>query len=356
MGSGNEIGPFKAIEESTITQMVPTADRNSVLSWYNILAIAGTALGSVASGWVIEILHTKHDLSLMDSYRVVFWSYAIIGLLKFFITFLLSSKCEVEKISAGPRSVEEAQPFLDSDEDSFDKPQIIDGGNRGKIALLQSFVPALSPATRSFLLKFAFVTVLDASASGLVTPSWMTYYFNRKFDLPEGQLGTLFFVTNVSTGISILVASMMVRRMGLIRTMVSVHFVSTIFLTLIPFPSNVIIAIALLLCRQSTNWMDLAPRQAFIASAVLSTERTAVMGIINVIRILCQSIGPSVTGTLAGIGKFWIAFVIAGSLKFLYDFFLFAIFRGYRPLEEKVIESRTSSEDQELDRINHDGM
>ncbi|KAJ6477748.1 hypothetical protein C8R45DRAFT_364632 [Mycena sanguinolenta] len=65
--------------------------------------------------------------------------------------------------------------------------------------------------------------------------------------------------------------------------------------------------------------MDIAPRTAFLASYVLPEERTAVMGIINVVKMFSQSLGPTVTGLLATHGKIWSSFVIAGVLQGSYD-------------------------------------
>ena len=61
--------------------------------------------------------------------------------------------------------------------------------------------------------------------------------------------------------------------------------------------------------------MDQAPRQAFLAAAVLPEERTAVMGWVNVVKTAAQSGGPVVTGKLAGEGRFWISFVTAGGAE-----------------------------------------
>ena len=72
--------------------------------------------------------------------------------------------------------------------------------------------------------------------------------------------------------------------------------------------------------------MDQAPRSAFLSAVVLPQERTAVMGIVNILKILSQSSGPWITGLLADRGSFWVAFVIAGSLKGVYDLLLLAFF------------------------------
>jgi len=52
------------------------------------------------------------------------------------------------------------------------------------------------------------------------------------------------------------------------------------------------------------------------------------MGVVNILKTLSQSSGPSITGVLAGRNHFWVAFVIAGSLKAAYDLLLLAFFGG----------------------------
>lgn len=83
--------------------------------------------------------------------------------------------------------------------------------------------------------------------------------------------------------------------------------------------------------------MDQAPRSAFLSLTVLPEERTAVMGVVNILKTLAQSSGPSVTGLLAGHGHFWVAFVAAGSLKAAYDVMLLVFFGGrVRPRKDAV--------------------
>ncbi len=65
--------------------------------------------------------------------------------------------------------------------------------------------------------------------------------------------------------------------------------------------------------------MDGAPRTAFLTSYVPGDERTSVMGIINVVKTICQSVGPTITGYLAGRGWIWISFLAAGCMKASYD-------------------------------------
>jgi len=90
--------------------------------------------------------------------------------------------------------------------------------------------------------------------------------------------------------------------------------------------------------------MDVAPRSAFLAAVVLPQERTAVMGFINVIKTSAQSIGPWITGLLAGRDIFWVAFMLAGAMKVTYDLGLLSVFAGHKTHEEREQE-RTRHED-----------
>lgn len=117
--------------------------------------------------------------------------------------------------------------------------------------------------------------------------------------------------------------------------MVFTHLPSAIFLALIPIPNSLSLAIIFALLRACTNSMDVVPRSAFIASVVLPSERTTVMGVINLVKTSSQSLGPMVTGVLAGAHAFWLAFVIAGGMKACYDLGILLFFINHRTEEER---------------------
>ena len=97
--------------------------------------------------------------------------------------------------------------------------------------------------------------------------------------------------------------------------------------------------------------MDQAPRSAFLSAVVLPDERTAVMGIVNTVKTMSQSSGPSLTGSLAQSGRFWIAFVVAGALKAAYDVGLLTLFVNMK-LEgdkSKAVADDTEARGVELD-------
>lgn len=70
------------------------------------------------------------------------------------------------------------------------------------------------------------------------------------------------------------------------------------------------------------------------------------MGVVNIMKTLSQSAGPSVTGVLAGEGRFWVAFVVAGGLKAAYDVLLLGLFGG-RKYERKGDQGQERDEEGE---------
>lgn len=172
--------------------------------------------------------------------------------------------------------------------------------------------------------------------------SWVTNYFHRRFGLPSGQLGTLFFATSIIQALSVLVAASIAKRIGNVKTMVFTHLPSAICLAMIGIPSHLGLAIMFVVLRSSTQSMDTAPRSAFLSAIVLPNERTAVMGMINVVKTASQSLGPAITGVLAGKDLFWVAFLLAGSLKAAYDIGMLITFVGHK--ERKSEDETTNAE------------
>lgn len=100
--------------------------------------------------------------------------------------------------------------------------------------------------------------------------------------------------------------------------------------------------------------MDVAPRSAFMAAVVLPHERTAVMGLINVVKTSAQSLGPLITGVLAQHNLFWVAFVAAGTLKATYDLGMLAVFAGHKTHDDRADEERRRAEQEEALRESED--
>lgn len=329
--SGNEIGPFRAVEESVLAGLVDEHGRSDVFAWYVVIGTLGSALGLAGTGWMVEGLKGRGWTEL-ESFRVVFWVYGAIGLMKAAVTTILSKKCEVNGGKDGyvPVAGQEADPTGSPDDDDDDDenernqpsaPLAAKTNSKPKMGFA-----SLSMKTRWTLLRLCALFAVDSLASGMVPYSLINFYLDRKFHMPKNSLGDIMSVVWIMASIGNVFASAISKRIGLIKTMVFTHLPSAIFLAMLPAASTVWFTIFLLVARGTLSSMDQAPRSAFLSKVVSAEERTAVMGIVNVVKTLSQSGGPTFTGILAGNQRFWIAFVVAGTLKASYDLGLMTFF------------------------------
>lgn len=332
--SGNEVGPFKAIEESTLAHLSSVDDCPAIFAWYSLIGSLGVAGGMMTSGWVVQTLQSKKDIGRVGAYRVIFFGYAIIGLVKLALAISLSKNCELESKPKEAEDSEEA-PLL-SDQNSNDGAE----PKKARKPLLQH----ISKESRKIFMVLAILFALDNLGSSIAPLAWTTNFFKRKFDLKENYLGSLFFTTSIIQALSVLVAASLARRLGNVKTMVFTHLPSSIALALLGIPNSAPVAMALLIFRASTQSMDTAPRSAFLAAILLPNERTAIMGAINVVKTGAQSIGPIVTGILVEKNLFWVAFLIAGSMKAVYDLSILGVFANYQTREER--EQRDEHQDE----------
>ncbi|KAE8157419.1 major facilitator superfamily domain-containing protein [Aspergillus tamarii] len=336
--SGNEIGPFRAVEESTLAHLTPHESLSDIFAWYSLIGTAGTALGMMACGWAINLLQVNRGWQFIAACQMIFFAYAAIGALKFILTAVLSQHVEAEKQKPAQQQDQqsengETQPLLGGRASGEQPPKKTSFfsflGDRNLVALV----------VRLFIL-FA----LDSFASGLASLSWMTYFFKRKFSLPEGELGSIFFTTSIIAAASMLVASSIAKRIGNVKTMVFTHLPSAICLALIPVPNILPLALTFLVLRACSQNMDVAPRSAFLAAALPSDKRTAIMGAINVVKTSSQSLGPLITGVLSNHGIFGLSFTIAGILKAIYDIGMLLSFAGTEPVRRQ----RSSQDDESV--------
>ncbi|KAA8916593.1 hypothetical protein TRICI_001219 [Trichomonascus ciferrii] len=308
--SGDETGPFKSVEESTLAHLTTYDDRSDIFAWYGVMGTAGSALGSLGGGFVIDYL--QNHMTKLEAYRWVFWIYTILSVLKFLLNCCLSSKCEENNTADDEREALIQRRHSEGEEDNHKTY----GG--------------LSKETLKTVTKLCILFGIDSIGGGFMPNSWVVVYFSRKFGIAERELGSILFSTTLVGSFSVILSSSVYKRCGPIWAMVLTHLPAAIAQILIPIPGQLPPAIVFLLIRAATTVMDVVPRQVFLASVVKPDERTKVMGIVNVVKTLARSIGPTFTGHLAQVGLLWLAFVIGGGLETVHDFGLLAFFSHLR--------------------------
>jgi len=298
--SGNEVGPFLAIEQASLAQIVSDQRRTQVFAWYNLVGSFATATGALVGGGLAQVLQNT-GVAPLNSYRAVVIGYAAMGA----VLAVLFSRL-TPGVEAPVRS---------------DHATV-----RSRLGLHRS---------RRVVFKLSALFALDAFAGGLVVQSIVAFWFHTRFGVPPGVLGAIFFGANVLAGISALLAARIAAKIGLINTMVFTHIPSNVLLILVPFMPTLPLAIAVLLLRFSISQMDVPTRQSYTMAVVDPDERSAAAGVTGIARTTGAALSPSIAGPMLAIsGLMGLPFVLAGTLKIVYDVLLYRSFRAVKPPEE----------------------
>jgi MFS family permease len=302
--SGNEVGPFLAIEQAALAQVVAEERRTHTFAWYNLAGSISTAAGALVCGLLVKTLQ-QHGVEQLPSYRVVLLGYAGAGVLLALLFTRLSPAAEAPIPTPGGETPA-----------------------RGRLGLHRS---------RGVVFKLSALFALDAFAGGFVLQSIIALWFHIRFGTKPAELGGIFFGANLLAGVSALAAASIARRVGLLNTMVFTHVPSNLLLILVPFMPTQPLAVVVLLLRFAISQMDVPTRQAYTVAVVSPDERSAAAGVTGVARTTGAALSPSLAGlllassTLAGA-----PFIVAGSLKLVYDGLLYHLFRGHVPHAERA--------------------
>lgn len=293
-----EIGPFLAVEQAGLTQLVSDRSRTNLFAWYNLGGSFSSAFGALASGWLAQALQSN-GWTAFESYRFILMGYALGGLILMLLFLGFSPAIEAPRVQTQKKKV---------------------------LGLHRS---------RNVVLKLSALFSLDAFAGGLLVQSMMAYWFHVKFGVDTGILGSIFFGANILAGISALLAVKLAEKIGLINTMVFTHIPSNVFLILVPLMPTLPLAIAVLLLRFSISQMDVPTRQSYTVAVVDPDERSAAAGVTAIARSVGAALSPSLTGLFFSIPLLFSApFFLSGGLKIIYDLLLFREFRSIKPPEE----------------------
>ena len=174
-----------------------------MFAWYSLVGMAGAALGQLLCGWTIASLRARHGWDFIPSCRIIFLAYSAVGVVKLLLVLSLSRNVE---------ATEEEQPTGET------RPLLADAPPEGEQpAPATGWFASIDRDLRSLVVRLFILFGLDSFGSGLASLSWMTYFIRRKFGLPEGQLGTIFFVTSSIAAASTLVAASIAKRIGNVK-------------------------------------------------------------------------------------------------------------------------------------------
>jgi MFS family permease len=286
VGAG-ETGPFLTVEQVLLARAVAAERRTSVLSFYNLIGYTAAALGAAA-------------VALTPQPRLLF------------AVFLVGAATQTLAYAA----LRTPRP----------------GARR----------PVRGRARSTALIRrLAALFALDSFAGGFVLQSLVAYFLHTRYGLSLAELGPVFFAAQIATALSLLLAPLAARRIGLLATMVVSHLASNVVLIAIAWAPGAGAAVALWILRSLLSQMDVPTRQAYVMAVVDDDERDAAATSTNLARTVAQAITPAVTGWVMQTVAVGAPFVLGGGLKILYDVALYLTFR-HVTLKDEVGRSSLS--------------
>ena len=109
------------MEESTLAHLVPDEALSDIFAWYSLGGAAGTALGMMICGWIVNVL-VASDWGYIPACRVIFFVYAAVGVVKVLLNMGLSAKVEAESSTSSSTSEDASTEPLLNDRPE-DRPQ-----------------------------------------------------------------------------------------------------------------------------------------------------------------------------------------------------------------------------------------
>jgi predicted MFS family arabinose efflux permease len=272
VGTG-ETGPFLTVEQVVVARAVAARRRTLALSVYNLTGYAAAGLGALAVRFVTE------------------WQ-------ALFAIFLACAGAQALAYS----TLADTRP-----------------------------APGRRPTERpsgSLIRRLAALFALDSFAGGFVLQSLVAYFLHVRFGADAATLGAAFFVAQILTAGSLVLAVPLATRFGLLPTMVVSHLVSNVVLMAIAWAPTATWAIALLWIRHALSQMDVPTRQAFLMAVVEDHEREAASSLTNLARTVAQAASPTLTGWVMQAVALSAPFALGGGLKIVYDVLLYRTCRG----------------------------
>lgn len=293
--TGNEVGPFLAVEQAALSQATPNARRTPTFAWYNLAGYVATALGALAAGFLSQSLLAA-GLPDAEAYRAIVIGYALVGLAMAAVFRFVGPAVEAPTAPA-------------------------DDGIARRLGL--------GDRSRGIVARLSALFALDAFAGGFIPQSLMAYWFHLRFGVEPAVLGGIFFGANLLAAVSSLSASRIAARFGLVNTMVFTHLPSNVLLLLVPLMPTLPLAIAVLLLRFSLSQMDVPTRQSYVMAVVEPGERSAAAGVTGIARTTGAAISPILSAPLVASAQLAaLPFFLAGGLKIAYDLLLYRAFRS----------------------------
>ncbi|MBI2359946.1 MAG: MFS transporter [Deltaproteobacteria bacterium] len=294
-GGGQGGGPFNPVEQAFLAEKCKAEERNRI---FGIMAFIGSVLGSLGAlvSGVPQYLQEARGWGAIASYKPLF---ALTVL--FCIAFIFLYR----RLQEEPRP-RETRRFI-------------------------------SKKSGIFVTKMSLLGIVDNLGAGMLSPL-ISYWFYLRFGVELKALGLLFFLSYLLAAISFLLAPLIARRIGVVRTMAFSHAAASVLYLILPFAPTFYLAGVILVARSFLAYMDNPLRESYTMAMVKSQERGSAAGMTNLARVVPFGVSPTISAYMMQSLSLTIPLVIGAALQLTHDITFYYLFRHERPPEEARIQ------------------
>jgi MFS family permease len=295
-GSGGAFGPYFPAEQALIAEHAGDVHRTTAFGAVSLVGVLAGAAGSLVAT-TPSLLHTLTGTSMIAGDRILFYLTAVLG---------IAMAIVILPVREAPRPPRAAG------------------------------APRLSRSTRHVLVRFLITNATNGLAIGMLGPV-LVYWLHLRYGATSGQLGTLFFITNIAAAPSYLASGRLARKLGAVRAVVAARTIAVGLLALIPLMPTFVLAAAVFLLRTLVNVLSAPIRQSYLMGVVDPADRSTAAGLSNLPLQACSTVGPTLAGQLMEITWLGLPLELAAALQGVNAVLYYVFFRDIRPPEELPI-------------------
>lgn len=290
-------GPFNPVEQALLAEKCTPENRNRIFATNACVGSIMGSLGALLSG-LPQHLQEHWGWQPVVSYKPLF------ALTVFFTIGIIFAYASIEEHHVPRR---------------FERRERAAKAKAGRFGI----VP-----------KLALLGMVDNLGGGLVSPL-MSYWFFLRFGVELKSLGLTFFLSYILAALSFLLAPVIARRLGVVKTMAVSHGIASLIYCFLPFAPTFAIAATMTILRSFLAYMDSPLRNSFVMGVVKPQDRGSAAGITNLSRQVPVTVSPTISAYLMQTFSLNVPIFLGGFLQLFHDCAFYFVFRDVRPPEEQ---------------------
>jgi MFS family permease len=291
-GQSGAAGPFAPIENAWLGRETSAGQRPRAFSLNSGMGFIGMGLGAVLAGGVAPLVARFGAAG----YRPLFALVGVAGVLTF--ALVVSAGETTVPVVAAPAAVPRPRRLLGED--------------------------------AGFVLRLAVCNTMNGLAVGIAGPL-MSYWFALRYHVGPLELGPMFAVAFLLTGVVGVGMGSVSERWGLVNSVAGTRVAGVALLVAMPLMPAYAPAAAAYVLRSALNRGTVGPRMALIVGAVSDQRRATATSISTATSQGASAIGPTLAGLMFDSRLLALPFLIAAGLQLAYAGVYWTFFRRYEP-------------------------